>query len=102
MLGGLGFEFIGRTDMGQPGDMHINTVLTPYIAAHLAQGFQERQRFDIADGAADLYQDDLRPGCFRYQPDAAFDLVCYVRGDLDRPAEILSSAILVDHLSIDF
>ena len=31
----------------------------PCFVAHLADGFEERQRFDVADGAADLDDHDV-------------------------------------------
>ena len=45
-------------------------------------------------------QDDLRPGLFGDQPDAALDLVGDVRDDLDRAAQVIAVAFLADHLGI--
>jgi hypothetical protein len=55
----------------QPGDVHIDAILAPDIAPHLANGLEEWEGFNIANRAADLYQDNLCSGCFGDQPDAA-------------------------------
>ena len=40
--------------------MYIKYVVTPDIVAHLAYGFEEGLAFDVADGAADFHQDNIR------------------------------------------
>ena len=35
--------------------MHVEGVLAAHVAAHLADGFDERHGLDVADGAADFH-----------------------------------------------
>ena len=69
----------------------------PDLAAELAQGLEERQRLDVADGAADLGDDDVgrrRLGC---AADARLDLVRDVRDHLHGRAEELALALLAQN-----
>ena len=59
MLGGLGLELSGGGDEGNQGDVDKESVLAAMLLAHLADGFEERKRLDIADGAADFADDDI-------------------------------------------
>ena len=79
-------------------------VLPADVVAHLPGRLQERQRLDIADGAADLGDHDVgtdRPQCRRlrlgHRPDPVLDLVGDVRDDLDGVAEIFPAALPGDH-----
>ena len=54
VLGGLGLQFLRGGDPRHQRHVHEDAVAAPLFVAHLADGFEERQRFDIADGAADL------------------------------------------------
>ncbi len=67
--------------------------------AHLADGFQKRQRFDVADRAADFDHGDV--GLAGAQPDAALDFVGDVRDDLHRAAEVVAAPLLADHVFVD-
>src|SRR5690606_27303661 len=69
------------------------------FGADLADRFQERQRLDVADGAADLDQGDVETGGGRI--DAALDLVGDVRDDLHGAAEVVAAALLADHCLVD-
>ena len=72
----------------------------PEIVAELADGFQERQALDVADGAADLHQHEIEfigvalDRCF-------LDRVGDVRDHLHGGAEIVAAALLGDHLGVD-
>ena len=77
--------------------MDEDHVLAPDVVAELADGLQERQRLDVADGAADLGDDHV--GVLGHPHDAGLDLVGDVRDDLDGVAEELagrSAAITVE------
>ena len=74
-------------------------VLAAEVLAHLADGFEEGERFDVADGAADLYD-----GNFAVRGDFAhrvLDLVGDVGDDLDGFAEIIAAALFGDDLLVD-
>ena len=60
VLGGLGLELTGRGQRRQQCHMHVEHVVAADVLAHLADGLEERQRFDVADGAADLDDDHVR------------------------------------------
>ncbi len=59
MLGGLGLKFLGRSDIRKEGHVDVKDVVTADILAHLADGFQEGLAFNVADGAADLNEQDV-------------------------------------------
>jgi len=94
MLGRLGFELTRCANMRQPSDVHIDAILAPDIATHLANGLEEWQGFYITNCATDLHQDDLCPGCFGDQPDPAFNFIGDMRNDLDRSAQVIAPALL--------
>ena len=54
VLGRLGLELAGRPDVGHQGDVEEEAVVPADVVADLARGLEERQRLDVADGAADL------------------------------------------------
>ncbi|GAI29202.1 unnamed protein product [marine sediment metagenome] len=65
--------------------MDVEDIAAAQVQAHLADGFQEGEAFDIADGAADFGDDhiDARGGQAAY---ALLYLVGYVGDDLDGAA----------------
>jgi hypothetical protein len=99
MLGRLGLQLAGGRDVRQQCQMHVTDVVAALLDTHLADGFQEGQRLDVADGAAHL--DDRHVGPFGAGLDLALDLVGDVRNDLDRLAEILAPALLSDDRIVD-
>ena len=74
-------------------------MLRPSLHAHLADGFEERQRFDIAHRAADL--DDRHFGIPRAGADEILDLVGDMRNHLHRTAQIFAAALFLDHALVD-
>jgi hypothetical protein len=73
----------------------------PDVLAHLADGLEERQRFDVADRPADLDDHDVRVAVAGDPRDALLDLVGDVRDDLDRAAEVVAAALLGDDGLVD-
>ena len=69
------------------------------VVAELADGFEERQALDIADGAADFAQHEIV--AFVAVADELLDGVGDVRNDLDGGAEIVAAALLGEDLLID-
>ena len=59
VLGGLGLELLRGGDPGDERDVDEAGVVAAEVLAHLADGFEEGQRFDVADGAADLDDGDV-------------------------------------------
>ena len=98
VLGGLGFDFARRRDIRYIAQMHIQGVAAPQLAAHLADGFQKRQRFDIAHGTADFYNGHIVSG--RAFVDFAFDFVGNMRNHLHGAAQVVAAAFFGNHLLI--
>lgn len=96
----LGLQFLRRADVWDQGDVQEEDVAPSDVLADLTGGLEERLGFDVADGAADLGDDDIRdlmPGRrLGGQAHAALDLVRDVRDDLHRVAEVFAAALLGD------
>ena len=69
------------------------------VVAELADGFEERQALDVADGAADLDEDEVE--LVIALEDEVLDGVGDVRDDLDGGAQIVAAALLGDDVGID-
>ncbi len=54
VLGRLGLGFADDADHRHQRDVDVEHVVAADVFAELADGFEERQAFDVADGAADL------------------------------------------------
>ena len=55
----LGLELAGRADEGHQRQVDVERVLAADVLAQLADRLEERQALDVADGAADLDDDDV-------------------------------------------
>ena len=71
------------------------------IVANLTCRLDEWQRLDVANGAADLGDDDVGGRDLLGSPDARLDLVRDVRDHLHGRAEVLAAALLADHGFVD-
>ena len=60
VLGGLRLELARRGERRQQRHVHVQHVRAPDVLAHLADRLEERQALDVADGAADLDDHDVR------------------------------------------
>ena len=80
--------------------MDVQAVLLAGVQGELADGFEKRQPFNVADGAADLRDDHVHVvgGQLAHR---RFDLVRDVRHHLHGLAEILAAALLLDNGEID-
>src|SRR5690348_4159199 len=67
--------------------------------ANLPDGFKERQRLDIADGAADLADHDVN--LVGHLLDGGFDFVGDVRDHLYGLAEIIAAPLALDDLFVN-
>ncbi len=99
VLGRLGLHLAGRLDEGQEGQVDKAGVAARQFLAQLANGFEKRQAFDVADRAADLDQDEVRVALVGQ--DEGFDLVGDVGNDLDGSAQIVATPLLFDDVRID-
>ncbi len=101
VLGGLGLELTGGGQGGEERHVHVQHVRPADVLAHLADGLEERQALDVADGAADLDDDDIGVAVARDTPDALLDLVGDVRDDLDRATQVVAAPLLRDDRLVD-
>ena len=99
VLGGLGFDLAGHAQVGHQGQVDAQGVFPAEVAAQLADGLQKRLALDVAHGAADL--DDGHILVCGHAEDGLLDLVGDVGNDLDRAAQIVAPALLLDDAEID-
>ena len=100
VLGGLGLLLARRADERHERDVDVADVLAADVEAELPDGLEEREDLDVADGAADLGDDDV--DVVGGEPaDAALDLVGDVRDDLDGLAEVVAPALGGEHRRVD-
>ncbi len=99
MLGGLGLDFARTADDRNQGQVDVDAIAAAELDAHLTDGLEERQRFDVADRAADLDHADV--GVAGAEHDAAADLVRDVRNHLHRRAEVVAAPLARDHALVD-
>ena len=91
----LGLGLAGRLEIGDQRQMDVEDVGLADVEGELANGLEERQPFDVADGAADL-GDDHVDVVGDQLADGGLDLIGDVRNDLDRFAEIVAGPFLLD------
>ncbi len=60
VLGRLGLELAGRAEVRHERHMQEEDVLAAHVVADLARGLEEGLRLDVADGATDLGDHDVR------------------------------------------
>src|SRR5271165_4302445 len=99
VLGGLSLQLTGGGDVRHQCHMHKKGVVTAQFLAHLADGLDKGQRFDIADRAANL--DDHQVHVLGDLLHGGLDFVGNVRNDLDSLAEIIASALFRDDVFVD-
>ena len=97
----LGLELARGLDVGQQGDVDVEDVAAPHLAAHLADGLEEGLPLDVAYRAADLDDDDLGVGVLGEAEHELLDGVSDVRHGLDRPAQVVAAPLLADDLRVD-
>src|SRR6266404_4339975 len=81
VLRGLGFQFTGGGDERHQRDVHKERILRAHFQAHLADGFEEGKRLDVANRAANLDGD--------------------VRDYLDGFAEVITAALFGEDRFVD-
>ncbi len=81
--------------------MHVHDVLFAGVVPHLANGFQERKRLDVADRTADLDDADLGAAGLGKALDVRLDLVGDVGDDLNGSAQVVAAALFFDDGVVD-
>ena len=100
VLGRLGLGFAGRLEVGDQRQVDVEAVLLADVERELADGFEERQALDVADGAADLGDDHVHVVGGQLA-DRGLDLVGDVRDDLHGLAEVIAAPLLLDDGQVD-
>jgi hypothetical protein len=100
VLGRLGLQLAGRADVGQQADVQEEAAVAADLVPDLADGLQERLRFNVTDGPADLGDDHVHVVAAHLQ-DARLDLVGDVRDDLHGVAQVGAAPLVRDHRGVD-
>src|SRR2546423_6201502 len=84
-------------------ERHVNehSVASALFISHLANGFQEGERFDVADSSANLYNHNVRLVLLCDGANSIFYLVRDVRNDLNSFSQIIAAPLLLNHREID-
>ncbi|MNH95387.1 hypothetical protein D3C73_480280 [compost metagenome] len=96
VLSRLGLHFTGSLDIRDQSNVNIHHVLASNITLDLADGFQERQTFDIPNRAPDLCNHDIRASFAASTVDTFFDLIRNMGNNLNCTPEILTTALFTD------
>src|SRR6185312_8549608 len=99
VLCGLGLELLRGVDPRDQRDVDEKRIFAPDLVAHLPNGLEKRQGFDIADRATDLADNDVHLA--RELLDRGLDLIGDMRDHLYRFAEIISPPLALDDLFVD-
>src|SRR5689334_2286176 len=79
--------------------MYEARIVASNLDCHLTDRFEERERFDVTDGAPDLDHGDFRVA--GSAPDELLDFVGDVGDDLHRSAQIIAPPLLADHALVN-
>ena len=99
LLGRLGLELARGGDPRHQRGVDADRLVAAKVVPQLADRFDERQALDVADGAADLADDEIElVGVGQRE---FLDRVGDVRDDLDGRAEIVAAPLLGDDVAVD-
>ena len=99
MLRGLCLQLLRGGDPGHQRQVDEERVLAAFLVAHLANRLNERQRFDVADRAADLDNRDIHVG--GHLAAGGLDFVGDVRNHLHGFAEIVAAPFAGDDVLVN-
>ena len=101
MLGGFGLVFLRAVQIRHERYVDEQAVFAPDLQRDLSHRFDERLRFDIAYGAADLGNNDVGVGMFAHVIYEFLYLVGDMRYHLNGGAQVFAAALFVQHVPID-
>jgi hypothetical protein len=101
VLSRLGFAFFGAPKIRNQGVMDEHRVFVAEFKPGLPNRFKERQRLNIADGAADFANDHIGPRDLGGLKELIFDFVGDVRDDLNAGAEVIAPPLFLDDRGIN-
>ncbi len=102
VLGRFRFQFPRRADIGNQRHMDIQHVVFAHIFFYLADSFQERQAFNIANRAPDFSNDKIRAVIVADPEHPGFNLVGNMGDDLHRAAQVITPAFFGNDRLINF
>ena len=80
--------------------MNKQAIRTAYLVGYLTYGLQEGLRLDIARGASDLRDDNIRLRLLLYRIDKGFDLIRDMGNHLYGLSQVFSPALLFQHIPV--
>ena len=95
----LGLQLARCTNKGHQREMHKQRVFAAHILPQLADGFEKRQRLNVAHRAANL--DNHHVGIDTHLFDGRLDFVRHVRNDLHGLAQIVAAAFFLNDGFVD-
>src|SRR5579871_4744741 len=99
MLGGFRLELARGRNERQQCEVDIDGVPSWQLVAELPDRLEERQSFNVTDGATDFHQHEIDP-VIAFE-DEVLDGVGNMRNDLDRGAEIVAAPLPGQNVLID-
>ena len=104
VLRGFGFEFTGRWNPRQVGQVHKGGHIGAHAQAELAHRLQKGQRLNVANGATYFNNGNI-DGVFRAHTRAALHKILYFVGhvgnNLHSLAQIVTAAFFFEHAFVD-
>ncbi|MCH8844798.1 MAG: hypothetical protein IID61_17705, partial [SAR324 cluster bacterium] len=94
VLGRFGFKLSTGFQIGDDRNMDVHDVFPAQVQTKLADGLQERQRFNVSHRAADLTDHHVHIALQGQTHQGGLDLIRHVGNHLHRSAEIISPALL--------
>ena len=102
MLCRLGFKLLRACDVGDKCNVNVSNVISSLFRSDLTYCLKERRRLNISDCAADLCDDHIGIAVLCETVYLVLYLICDVRNDLNRAAEIIAAAFLGDDVPVNF
>ena len=99
MLGWFGLQFARARDEGQQRQVNVDGVLARKVVLDLTDRLEKRQALDVADGAADLAEHEIK--LVIAVENEILDRIRDVRDHLDRGAKIVAAALLGEDVLIN-
>ena len=101
VLGRLGLYLVSCCDIGHERHVYETDIVGRSFAHELTRGFDEGERFDVADRAADLRDDDISVRLIGNAVETFLDRFGHVRNDLYGTAEKIAATLSCDERLID-
>src|SRR5450631_1824846 len=98
MLRRFGLKFTGCGNERQQRQMDVDSVSARQIVAQLADRFEKRQPFNVADRTADFDQNEIDVGSLQ---DEFLNMIGNMGDDLNRTPEEIAPSFLGDDLLIN-